>query len=210
MSQHSEMLDDVVDRIYIGSAAEVLRDLPPGIVQCAVTSPPYFGHRRYGDESIAMDEIGREPTIAEYVEKLVEVFQQVKRVMRDNGTLWLNLGDTYRNGQMLGVPWRVALALQEDGWLLRSDVIWHKPNAMPSSVKSRPTCDHEYLFLFSKSPKYHYDQDAIREPHKTFTSESKMRGGRGHFGKRGAHPKREKMAAVQTCMTGGGIRRSIR
>jgi len=113
-------------------------------------------------------------------------------LLRDDGTLWLNLGDTYRNGQLCGVPWRVALALQDRGWLLRSDIVWHKPNAMPSAVKTRPTTDHEYMFLLSKQPEYHYDADAIREPHVTFSERSKMRGGRGHFGKVNGTPERGK------------------
>ena len=102
--------------------------------------------------------------------------------------MWLNLGDSYREGRLLGIPWRIALALQADGWWLRSDVIWHKPNAMPSSAKSRPTTDHEYLFLLSKNRSYFYDADAIREPHVTFSETSRMKGGRGHFGKRGGTP----------------------
>jgi site-specific DNA-methyltransferase (adenine-specific) len=116
------------------------------------------------------------------------VFSQVREVVRGDGTLWLNLGDTYRDGRLLGVPWRVAFALQDAGWILRADVVWHKPNAMPSSVTTRPTMDHEYLFLFSKSRKYYYDADAIREPHVTFSPNSRMRGGRGHFGRRHGTP----------------------
>src|SRR5690606_8432884 len=118
-----------------------------------------------------------------YVEKMVEVFREVRRVLRDDGTLWLNLGDSYANSNaggnrrmglkstkglkpkdLVGIPWRVAFALQADGWYLRSDIIWHKPNAMPESVKDRPTKAHEYIFLLSKSPRYYYDADAIREP----------------------------------------------
>jgi site-specific DNA-methyltransferase (adenine-specific) len=98
------------------------------------------------------------------------------------------IGDKYLNGQQLGLPWRLALALMDDGWLLRADCIWHKPNAMPSSAKTRPTVDHEYVFFFAKSADYYYDADAIREPHVTFSETSRMRGGRRHFGKRGATP----------------------
>jgi site-specific DNA-methyltransferase (adenine-specific) len=118
----------------------------------------------------------------------------VRRVLSDGGTLWLNLGDKFADGRLLGMPWRVALALVADGWILRSDIIWHKPNAMPSPVKSRPTCDHEYLFLFSKTDAYHYDADAIREPHVTFSGTSRMRGGRGHFGIAGGTPEAGKNA----------------
>ena len=102
------------------------------------------------------------------------------------------LGDKYINGGQLGLPWRVALALQEHEWILRSDVIWHKPNAMPSSVKTRPTTDHEYVFFMTQQQKYYYDADAIREPHVTFSKESRMRGGRGHFFQRGSTPEKGK------------------
>lgn len=112
--------------------------------------------------------------------------------MADDGTLWVNIGDKYSNGQLLGLPWKLAFALQDDGWLLRSDVVWHKPNAMPSSVKNRPTTDHEYIFLFAKSSRYYYDADAIREPHVTLSEQSKMRGGRNHFYKRGGTPEKGK------------------
>ena len=173
--------------IVHGDARTALETLDAATVNCVVTSPPYFGHRRYGgDESPG--EIGRESDLDEYIGHLREVFAKVRRVLRDDGTLWLNLGDTYRRGELLGVPWRVALALQNDGWRLRSDIIWQKPNAMPSSVKTRPTTDHEYLFLFSQCSDYYYDADAIREEHVTFSEKSKMKGGRNHFGKRGGTP----------------------
>jgi DNA modification methylase len=106
--------------------------------------------------------------------------------------LWLVLGDKYSQGELLGMPWRVALALKDDGWLLRSDVIWHKPNAMPSAAKNRPTTDHEYVFFFTRSRVYFYDADAIREPHVTFSERSRMRGGRKHFGVRGGTPEQGK------------------
>jgi site-specific DNA-methyltransferase (adenine-specific) len=115
-----------------------------------------------------------------------------KRVLKPDGLLWLNLGDKYADGKLLGLPWRVAIALGEAGWILRSDVIWHKSNAMPASVKNRPTTDHEYLFMLSRGAGYYYDGDAIREPHVTFTAASRMRGGRGHFGKAGGTPEQGK------------------
>jgi DNA modification methylase len=161
-----------------------LRAMPADLVQTAVTSPPYFGQRDYSVDG----QIGLENTPSEYIENLVSVFREVKRVLRPNGTLWLNLGDKYQAGALLGMPWRVALALVADGWILRSDVIWQKPNAMPSSVKNRPTTDHEYLFLFSKSASYYYDSDSIREPHVTFSEHSKMKGGRNHLGKTNGTP----------------------
>lgn len=154
-------------------------------VDTVVTSPPYYGQRDYESDI----QIGHEKTIEDYVDTLVKIFGAVRRVLRPEGTLWLNLGDKYLNGQLQGLPWRVALALQADGWVLRSDIIWHKPNAMPSAVKNRPTTDHEYIFLLTRSTKdYYYDADAIREPHVTFTNQSRMKGGRKHLGKRGGTP----------------------
>jgi DNA modification methylase len=182
---------DHLDQVLLGDVRELSRGLPAGSAHCIVTSPPYYGHRAY---SAAGDprELGREKTPQDYVDALVGCLGEAGRLLRDDGTLWLNLGDTYRRGRLLGIPWRVALALQDAGWHLRADIIWHKPNAMPSSVRTRPTTDHEYLFLLSKSASYHYDADAIREPHVTFTERSRMRGGRGHFGKRAGTPERGK------------------
>jgi DNA modification methylase len=127
-----------------------------------------------------------------YVDALVNVFSECARVLNDDGTLWLNIGDKYQDGRLLGMPWRVVFALIDAGWYLQSDIIWHKPNAMPHSVKTRPTTDHEYVFLFSQSREYYYDANAIREPHVTFTENSKMRGGRNHFGKRNVTPEEGK------------------
>ena len=187
-------------RILVGDCRTRLSALPDGSAQTCVTSPPYFGLRDYG----MADQIGLEQTPDAFVAELVSVFREVKRVLRDDGTLWLNLGDSYarqagddstkttdggmktgRTGKsdqlfksgnntppaglkpkdLIGIPWRVAFALQADGWYLRSDIIWHKPNPMPESVTDRPTKSHEYLFLLSKSERYYYDADAIREPH---------------------------------------------
>lgn len=148
--------------ILIGDALTHLRSLPDASVHCCVTSPPYYGLRDYGKAG----QIGLEETPGAYVAKLVEVFREVQRVLRDDGTLWLNLGDSY-NGtakQLLGIPWRVAFALQGDGWLLRQDIIWHKPNPMPESVKDRCTKAHEYIFLMAKSKRYYFDQESIKEP----------------------------------------------
>ena len=183
-----------MDKILIGDSLSVAKMLPNALVQSIVTSPPYFGHRQYTEDSSDLTgyEIGREKSPKDYVERLVALFSELKRVLRDDGTLWLNLGDTYRENQLLGIPWRVALALQDDGWIIRSEIIWNKPNAMPSSVKNRPTTSHETIFLLAKSPSYFYNADAIREPHVTFTEQSKMRGGRGHFGKKGGTPEKGK------------------
>lgn len=173
-----------VNSIMHGDALSVLRRLPSASIHCVITSPPYYMQRDYS----APHQIGNEKSPSEYVDNLRAVFSECRRVLKDDGTLWLNLGDKYQDGTLLGMPWRVALALQADGWLLRSDIIWRKPNAMPSSVKNRPTTDHEYVFLLAKSSQYYYDIDAIREPHVTFSSDSRMKGGRNHFGKRNGTP----------------------
>lgn len=170
---------------------EGLKQLPDESIQLTVTSPPYFRLRNY---SGGAGEIGREATVDEYISSLVSVFRILKGKTKQDGLLFLNLGDSYVDGQLAGIPWRVALALQEVGWVLRSDIIWHKPNAMPSSIKNRPTVDHEYVFMFSKAKQYKYNQDAIREPHVTFSENSKMRGGRAHLGKRGGTPEKGKNA----------------
>jgi site-specific DNA-methyltransferase (adenine-specific) len=182
-----------IDTVLVGDSWTVTRSLPSSYVQCIVTSPPYFGHREYSDnEELVQMEFGREEDLSAYVRKLVFLFEELHRVLRDDGTLWLNLGDTYRKEQLLGIPWRVALGLQDAGWILRSEIIWNKPNAMPSSVKNRPTTAHEHIFLFAKSNNYFYNADAVREPHVTFTPDSRMRGGRNHFGKRNSTPENGK------------------
>lgn len=168
-----------------------MRDLPAQSVQCCVTSPPYWGQRDYD----TLEQLGHEPTPFEYVKNMVAVFREVHRVLCDDGTLWVNLGDTMicAKGQsggidpkqparrlglrpndrvipglprknLAGIPWRVAMALQADGWLLRSDIIWSKPNTMPESTRDRPTKAHEYIFLLSKSERYFYDSEAVQEP----------------------------------------------
>ena len=182
-------------QIITGDCIESMRAMPSDSVHTCVTSPPYFGLRDYGRDG----QIGLEPTPDEFVVALVAVFREVRRVLREDGTVWLNLGDSYNNfrsqmspGQsvhgrekmngkpgeksrrrgwselkekdLIGIPWRVAFALQADGWYLRQDIIWHKPNPMPESVTDRCTKAHEYIFLLSKSPKYYYDHEAVKEP----------------------------------------------
>lgn len=163
---------EIAGKWVFGDCIEKLRKMEPESVHCCVTSPPYWGLRDYGHDG----QIGLEETPDEYVERMVEVFSEVRRVLRDDGTLWLNLGDSFRDKQLQGVPWRVALALQATGWFLRSDIIWHKPNPMPEPVEDRPTKGHEYLFLLSKAEGYYYDADSIREPH--------VSDGRGGFSDR--------------------------
>jgi DNA modification methylase len=153
-------IDDADFQLYVGDVREVLASLPAASVHCVVTSPPYFGLRDYSCDG----QIGLELTLDAYVQTMVAVFREVRRVMRTDATLWLNLGDAFGSKQMLGMPWKVAFALQADGWYLRADVIWSKPNPMPESVTDRPTKAHEYLFLLTRSPRYFYDADAIREP----------------------------------------------
>jgi len=183
-----------MNNILQGDVIEKLKEIETGTVQCVVTSPPYWGLRNYQVDG----QLGLEETPEEYVEKMVEVFRQIKRVLKDDGTVWLNLGDSYSTGKMtphtgaarngrdmsamsgiirtynkpknlVGIPWRVAFALQADGWYLRQDIIWHKPNPMPESVTDRCTKSHEYIFLLTKSAKYFYDADAIRERTKEST-----------------------------------------
>ncbi len=175
--------------LIAGDAGKVLRDFPDNSVQTSVTSPPYWSLRDYGID----DQIGLEPSLDDYLSHLVTVFEEVRRVTREDGTLWLNIGDSYTSGgrtwrapdkknpiramnvrpptpdglkpkDLVGVPWRLALALQAAGWFLRADVVWNKPNTQPESVRDRPTRSHEYIFLFSKSEDYYYDRDAERGP----------------------------------------------
>lgn len=174
--------------LHHGDVNDVLRGMEPKSVHCVVTSPPYWGLRDYGIE----DQLGLEPTLEGYVENMVDVFREVRRVLRDDGTLWLNLGDSYaasmkgsggRSGlkkkDLIGIPWRVAFALQADGWYLRSDIIWHKDNPMPESVTDRPTKSHEYMFLMSKSPKYYFDAKAVKEP-AVMRPQNRFTNGRGN------------------------------
>jgi DNA modification methylase len=173
--------------LYVGDARTVLAGLPDGSANCIVTSPPYWGKRDYG----VAGQYGHEGSPAAYVETMRDVFREARRVLADDGTCWLNLGDSYSASgggatgmhaylgehitthratglgakNLLGLPWRVAFALQDDGWILRNAVIWHKPNAMPESVRDRLNCRHELVFLLVKRPGYWFDLDPIRVPH---------------------------------------------
>jgi len=195
-------IDEIKNTIIQGDSLEVLRQIPDESIDCVITSPPYWGLRDYGHDG----QIGLEKTPEEFVGKLVALFSEVKRCLKKEGTLWLNLGDSYagsgkgsnsdgtphpatltgkqgthkgttdglhipqkakdiglKSKDLVGIPWRVAFALQSDGWYLRQDIIWHKPNPMPESVTDRCTKAHEYIFLLTKSAKYYYDNDAIKE-----------------------------------------------
>lgn len=146
--------------LYIGDCIEIMKSMDDGSINCCVTSPPYFGLRDYGVEG----QIGLENTPEEYIQKLTNVFREVRRILRDDGTLWLNIGDSYgKDKSLIGIPWLLAFALRADGWYLRQDIIWHKPNAMPESVRDRCTKSHEYVFLLSKAQKYFFDHEAFKE-----------------------------------------------
>ncbi|MGI9516055.1 MAG: DNA-methyltransferase [Pirellulaceae bacterium] len=182
------LAEKFTNKIVCGDILDVVETLTRDFADTIVTSPPYFRQRDYGDGR----QLGREKEPQDYVDQLASVFEKLMPVVKPGGSLWLVLGDKYVNGELQGMPWRVALALKDVGWHLRSDVIWHKPNAMPSSTKSRPTTDHEYVFFFTRSKDYFYDADAIREPHVTFSEKSRMKGGRKHLGKRGGTPEQGK------------------
>jgi len=193
-------------QILEGDCLQMLKRLPSESINTCITSPPYWGLRNYNDEE---KQLGMEDTPKEFVENLVKVFREVKRVLRDDGTVWLNLGDSYNTTQagnkiwgdgvgankhyvdgsipkkrnliqglkkkdLIGIPWRVAFALQQDGWYLRQDIIWNKPNPMPESVKDRCTKAHEYIFLLSKNVKYYFDDDAIKEDSVSINSKGEV------------------------------------
>jgi DNA modification methylase len=170
--------------IIPGNALDKLKEIPEQSIHTCITSPPYFNLRNYGHK----DQLGLESSSEEFIHNLVNVFSEVKRVLRDDGTLWLNMGDTWdKNKQLLGVPWRTALALQKDGWILRSDIIWNKPNVMPSSVRDRVTNCHEYIFLLSKNKKYYYDNEIIKEDSTFKNSKGEFRpNGMAGIGKKNA------------------------
>lgn len=175
--------------IIKGDSSQMIQDLPDNFYSSCVTSPPYWGKRDYGYNG----QVGAEFEMQDYIENIVSIFRNVRNKLKSDGTLWLNIGDSYTSGNrtwraedkknpargmsyrpptpiglkpkdLIGIPWKVAFALQADGWYLRSDIIWYKPNCQPESVKDRPTQSHEYIFLFSKSEKYYYDSESIREP----------------------------------------------
>ena len=147
--------------LHLGSALEVLKTFDNEIVDCVVTSPPYYNLRDYQNDQ----QLGMEKSPVQYVANLVEIFNEIKRILKDDGVVWLNLGDTYaKDKNLLGIPWRVAFALQESGWYLRSDIIWQKTSILPESVKDRCTKSHEYIFMLTKSQNYYYNAEAIKEP----------------------------------------------
>lgn len=235
----------MVNEILLGDIREIAPTLATGGVNCIVTSPPYWGLRDYG----VAGQIGLEPTPEEYVTGLVGIFRELRRVLADDGTLWLNLGDSYATGgggreyqsyngnvdrrqipdqknpnsgipefqpnrsgnhglkskDLIGIPWRVALALQADGWYLRSDIIWSKPNPMPESVTDRPTKAHEYIFLLAKEERYYYDAEAIKE----LSSENSHGGGIAHSGRYMAMCGRDDGAGAMGIVTEYRNKRSV-
>ena len=192
------------NRIICGDALETLKNFPDESINCSITSPPYYGLRDYHKK----EQIGREKTVEEYLDRLINVFREVRRVLKKDGTCFIVIGDSYagtsskkeqrdpkypkgRNGQnpsitqkvlgykskdLMGIPWRLAFALREDGWYLRSDIIWHKENAMPEACRDRPTRSYEHIFLLSKSPRYYYDYDSLAEPMKEVSKKRYVRG----------------------------------
>jgi len=226
--------------LRIGDALEQLRLIPSGSVHCCITSPPYWGLRDYG----VAGQIGLESSVQEFLQRLVAVFTEVRRVLRDDGTCWLNLGDAYaststgrrcqgpaitgrraaaadarrrpgvtdgfKHKDLMGIPWRVAFALQDVGWFLRADIIWHKPNAMPESVHDRPSRAHEYVFLLSRSARYYYDQDAVRVPHADPRQNKNGRGGKNAMrGQAEIRPRGNGSSPIRFYHPGGRNLRSV-
>jgi DNA modification methylase len=230
-------------RIIQGDCIEGLRTLPDASVHCCVTSPPYWGLRDYGHDG----QIGLEATPEAYVDRMVEVFREVRRVLRDDGTCWVNLGDSYSGGKtgrddadrtirlrgnagdtirqgdvyacknrtvpdglkpkdLVGIPWRVAFALQADGWWLRQDIIWHKPNPMPESVRDRCTKAHEYVFLLTKSERYFYDAEVLREPYADGVGKDRLACPKASVGRGGNEANRLRSEFYKN---GGRNRRSV-
>ena len=211
----------MVDLILFGDCKETLKQFPRKSAQMCVTSPPYYGLRDYGGET---DQIGQEDTPEQFIDNLVSVFREVRDVLKDDGVLWVNIGDSYYNYRpgtgglpkqtvsrtsqdlpeqcnrrankldglkekdMIGIPWMLAFALRADGWYLRQDIIWHKPNPMPESVKDRCTKSHEYIFLLSKNKKYYYDNEAIKEPVKQDWGQRDRTSGKYHNPGTGLQP----------------------
>lgn len=149
-----------MSKIINSDALDALRKLPDSCCRTCITSPPYYGLRDYGADG----QIGLEDTPDQYIENLVRIFREVRRVLKDDGTLWVNIGDSYTQKNLNGIPWLLAFALKADGWILRQDIIWHKPNAMPEQTTDRCTKSHEYIFLLSKQRRYYFDAAAIKEP----------------------------------------------
>lgn len=156
-----------LNKVYLGDSLEIIKTFPDESIDCVVTSPPYYGLRDYGVDG----QIGLEESPEEYIDKLVSLFREIRRCLKKDGTIWVNIGDSYNGVQrkemkpkdLMGIPWMLAFALRADGWYLRQDIIWNKPNPMPESATDRCTKNHEYIFLLSKSEKYYFDYEEIQE-----------------------------------------------
>ena len=231
---------EVTNTVLIGNVFDKLKDIEDKTVQCIVTSPPYWGLRDYGNDN----QLGLEITPEEFVDNMVKVFREAKRTLKDDGTLWLNIGDSYarpansvtsqsglcstekdndkyefahkkdygniiKPKDLVGIPWRLAFALQADGWYLRQDIIWHKPNPMPESVKDRCTKAHEYIFLLSKSAHYKYNGDSIKTAYKDGTRPGGQVGGKKGNSKEGLKAKRATGEQGFFKMADGSNRRSV-
>ncbi len=167
----------MVIQVLQGDCRELLKTLPSNSVDCVVTSPPYYQLRRYCEPNTQEIEyeIGREKTPDEYIQTIVKIFREIKRTLKEEGTIWIVIGDCYnKQGELYGIPWKLAFALQNDGWKLIQDIVWEKGNCMPEPVKRRCTRSHEFIFLFAKTKKYYYNSEAIKEP-----SVSKHNSGNG-------------------------------
>lgn len=160
-------MSEIKDKVIYADALQGLSCIPDNYVDVCVTSRPYYGLRDYGVDG----QIGLEKTPDEYIQRLTAVFREVRRVLKDDGTLWIVIGDSYKDKSLIGIPWLLAFALRADGWYLRDDIIWVKPNPMPESVRDRCTKSYEHIFMLSKSPRYYFDGEAIAEP----TAESTTR-----------------------------------
>jgi DNA modification methylase len=232
---------EIVNTVLVGNVFDKIKEIDSKSVQCVVTSPPYWALRNYGEDN----QLGLEETPESFVCNLVKVFDEVKRVLKDDGTLWLNLGDTYSaqrwtkkgmnttpsqpmNGMkddwraiapsknsglpdknLVGIPWRVAFALQSSGWYLRQDIIWHKPNPMPESVKDRCTKSHEYIFLLTKSPNYKYNADDIKTGYAEGTKPGSQFGGKKGNSEKGMKAKLQSTPQGIFKIGDGSNRRSV-
>lgn len=206
-----------LNKVYLGDALDVLKTFPDESVDCCVTSPPYYGLRDYGVDG----QIGLEDTPTQYIEKLVSLFREIRRALKKDGTLWVNLGDSYNSSapgikpkDLIGIPWMFAFALRTDGWFLRQDIIWAKPNSIPESVSDRCTKSHEYIFLFSKSEKYYFDNEAIMEiaegQEHPQVNKLKTRTHEQGYAKAGGHRDNNGGLATKTIIKDGAVMRNKR
>lgn len=188
----------MINKIFIGDALEILQEFPDSFVDMCITSPPYYGLRDYGVQG----QLGQESDFNLYIDKLLAIFDEVKRILKNEGTCWVNISDTYEDKSLLGIPFQFVQGMLNKGWILRNTIIWHKPNAMPINVKDRFTIDFEYLFFFSKNKKYYFEQQVEpvkqssikRITQKTFNQQG---GGRKDYGRTGINPNRSSRKTLE-------------